>query len=594
MSPNHPDPIPRQPPDAGAFRLGAWLVDPGTGQIVRGETVVRVEPKAMDVLAYLAEHPGQVVSREELEREVWRGALVGYDAVTGTVIKLRKALEDDAREPRYIATIPKRGYRLLPGLVQGLGPAPSEPPPNGSQPGPIGSIARPAGAAPSRPPRSPAPPRSPWTRAAAIGAALVLVLLLAVALLTRQGRAPVPAPLVPRTADLPSLVVLPFANLAGDPDEQHVIAGLTEGLIANLSKIAGLRVIAPSSAFAFAGGTTDPRGVAEQLGVRYVLQGSLRRSGERLRVTAKLVDTTSGAHLWAEQFDGGAQDLFALQDQVAEGTARSLSVKLTEEERRGLSARPTTHFGAYDDYLRGRIIYSSLSRQENEQARALYRRAIEKDPRFALAYAGLAQTYIDDFRGGGNKDKTVTATEAARLAELAVALDERLPQAHFAVGYVDLYGLGDHDAAIARARRALELNPNFADAYALLSSAYFFAGELDKVFDLDQEAMRLNPAASFLYHVHLGRWDYLEGRYQEALESFLTAAAKDANYLPTHVWLAATYAKLGDLDSAEWSAEQVRILEPGFSVEEWMGRWPFKRPEHRALLISGLKGAGLE
>lgn len=124
--------------------------------------------------------------------------------------------------------------------------------------------------------------------------------------------------------------------------------------------------------------------------------------------------------------------------------------------------------------------------------------------------------------------------------------------------------------------------------------AYFFAGELDKIFDLDQEAMRLNPAASFLYHVHLGRRDYLEGRYREALDTFLIAAAKDANYLPTHVWLAATYAKLGDRDSAEWSAEQVRTLEPDFSVEEWVARWPFKKPEHRALLIGGLKEAGLE
>jgi adenylate cyclase len=586
MSPSHPGPVARLPPPTDRFRLGAWLVDPGSGQIANGATVIRVEPKAMDVLVYLAAHQGQVVSREDLERDVWRGALVGYDAVTGTIIKLRKALDDDAREPRYIATVPKRGYRLLRGVVQASEPAPPDPVPNSAEPAP-GPMSTP-------PVQTPSAPRVPWRKTAAIGLSLALVLAFAVTLLERRAQVPVRASLVPRTADLPSLVVLPFANLGPNPGEQYFIDGLTEGLIANLSKLAGLRVIAPSSAFAFAGGDSDPREAAEQLGVRYVLQGSLRRSGERLRVTAKLVDTSSGAHLWAEQFDGGERDLFALQDQVAEGTARALSVKLTEEERRGLAARPTTHFGAYDDYLRGRIIYGSLSHRENEQARVLYRRAIEKDPRFALAYAGLAQTYIDDFRGGGNKDKAGTATEARRLAERAVALDERLPQAHFAVGYVDLYGLGDHDAAIAEARRALELNPNFPDAYALLSSAYFFAGELDKVFDLDQEAMRLNPAASFLYLVHLGRRDYLEGRYQEALETFLTAAAKDANYLPTHVWLAATYAKLGDLDSATWSAEQVRILDPGFSVEEWVARWPFKKPEHRALLTGGLRAAGLQ
>jgi TolB-like protein/DNA-binding winged helix-turn-helix (wHTH) protein/Tfp pilus assembly protein PilF len=580
MSPSNSELVGHRPSDADRFQLGVWLVDPGSGEISSGHTVARIEPKAMDVLVYLASHEGEVVSREDLERHVWRGALVGYDAVTSTVIKLRKALDDDAREPRYIATVPKRGYRLLPGVVRRLEPRLAEPTPTWPR--------TPSASAPT------SAPRMSWRRIFTTGLPLALLLAIGVALLNRQEPVQAPVPLVPRTADLPSLAVLPFANLGRNPDEQYFIDGLTEDLIANLSKIAGLRVIARSSAFAFAGGDADPREAAEQLGVRYVLQGSLRRSGERLRVTAKLVDTASSAHLWAEEFDGGAQDLFALQDQVAEGTAKALSLKLTEDERRGLAARPTTHFEAYDDFLRGRMIYSSLSHRENEQARALYRRAIEKDPRFALAYAGLAQTYIDDFRGGGNKDKAGTATEARRLAERAVALDERLPQAHFAVGYVDLYGLGDHEAAIARAHRALELNPNFADAYALLSSAYFFGGELDKVFELDQEAMRLNPAASFLYHVHLGRRDYLEGRYQEALDTFLIAAAKDANYLPTHVWLAATYAKLGDRDSAEWSAEQVRTLEPGFSVEEWVGRWPFKKPEHRALLISGLEAAGLD
>jgi TolB-like protein/DNA-binding winged helix-turn-helix (wHTH) protein len=583
MSPSTPAPVERPPSNRDRFHLGVWLVDPGSGQIANGETVVRVEPKAMDVLVYLAAHQGQVVSREDLERHVWRGALVGYDAVTSTIIKLRKALDDDPRQPRYIATVPKRGYRLLPGVVKAVESPPAASRPGGPEPAPS---------------RAPAPiaqrPSVPWTRMAASGIGLLLFLGLAIALLNRQQRVQLPPPLAPRTVGIPGLAVLPFANLAGDPDEQYFIDGLTEDLITDLSKISGLRVIARSSAFAFAGSETDPRQAAKQLGVRYVLQGSLRRSADRLRVTAKLVDTESGAHLWAEQFDGGAQDLFALQDQVAERTATALSVKLTEEEKAGLATRPTTHFGAYDDYLRGRVIYGSLTHRENELARTLYRRAIEKDPRFALAYAGLALTYIDDFRSGGNKDKAATATEALRLAERAVALDERLPQAHFAVGYVDLYGLGDHDAAIAEARRTLELNPNYADAYALLSSAYFFAGEFDETFDLDQEAIRLNPASSFLYYVHLGRRDYLEGRYQEALDIFLTAAAKDYNYLPTHVWLAATYAKLGDLDSATWSAEQVRTLDPQFSTLEWVGRWPFKKAEHRAVLVSGLQTAGLE
>ena len=577
MSPSNPD-LPGTPEPADRrFRLGNWQVRPASGEIADGQTVVRIEPKAMDVLVYLAAHEGQVVSREELERNVWHGALVGYDAVTGTIIKLRKALDDDARHPRYIATIPKRGYRLLPGAVQ---------PPDPELPGGL-QLSAPALLSESRP----WPSRSWMLKIGLLAAILVAI---SVTVLVRQRQAPESDALVPRGSDIPSLAVLPFSNLGGDRDQQYFIDGLTEDLITGLSKLSGLRVIARNSAFAFAGTETPPREAAEQLGVRYVLQGSMRRSGDRLRVTARLVDTDTGTHLWAEQFDGGVGDLFAFQDRVAEQTAAALSVTLTESERRGLAAQPTTSFAAYEDYLRGRMIYGTLTKQENNLARAMYRHAIDKDPRFALAYAGLALSYIDDARSGWDEDDGTSADQAMEMAKKAVDLDGTLPQAHFALGFVYLYGQARHQEAIAEARRAIQLDPNYADAYALLSSAYFFAGELDRTIDLDQEAMRINPASSFIYHIHLGRRQYLEGRYHEALETLLSAAAKNYNYLPTHVWLAATYAKLGDLEEAEWSADQVRTLDPSFSVEDWMRRRPYKNPEHRRLLVSGLQAAGLD
>lgn len=574
MSPSNPD-LPGTPQSNDqAFRLGNWQVRPGSGEISDGRTVVRIEPKAMDVLVYLAAHEGQVVSREDLERDVWHGALVGYDAVTGTVIKLRKALDDDARHPRYIATVPKRGYRLLPGALQ-----PSNPE------GPHLS----ARALPSA--------SRPWrSRGWMLGIGLLAALLVAISVtvLVRHRQAPESDALVPRGADIPGLAVLPFSNLGDDRDQQYFIDGLTEDLITGLSKLSGLRVIARNSAFAFAGTDTLAREAAEQLGVRYVLQGSMRRSGDRLRVTARLVDTDTGAHLWAEQFEGGVGDLFAFQDRVAEQAATALSVTLTESERRGLAAQPTTSFAAYEDYLRGRMIYGTLTKQENNLARAMFRHAIEKDPNFALAYVGLALSYIDDARSGWDQNDGPSAEKAMEMARQAVTLDETLPQAHFALGFVYLYGQARHEDATAEAQRAIRLDPNYADAYALLSSAYFFAGALDKTIDLDQEAMRINPASSFIYHIHLGRRQYLEGRYHEALETLLSAAAKNYNYLPTHVWLAATYAKLGDLEEAEWSADQVRTLDPNFSIENWMRRRPYKDPEHRRLLVSGLQAAGLD
>ena len=218
----------------------------------------------------------------------------------------------------------------------------------------------------------------------------------------------------------------------------------------------------------------------------------------------------------------------------------------------------------------------------------------ERTPGFALAYAGLALTYIDEFRSRAGASREAAALKAIEYAEQAAALDDTLPQAHFAVGYVRLYGQADHEGAILEAKRALAENPNYADAYALLSSAYFFAGELGKTLELDREAMRLNPAASFVYDMHLGRKYFLEGRFRKALDFFLMGAAKDYNYVPTQVWLAATYAKMGDLDEATWAAEQVRILMPEFTIDDWMQFRPYKKPEHREALVEGLKLAGLK
>ena len=560
------------------FRIGEWLVLPAEGVLRQGAKTTRIEPRAMEVLVYLASRPGEVVSRDELERAVWQGALVGYDAVTSTVIKLRKAFGDDPRRPRYIATIPKRGYRLV-GTVERIADDADD------------------AAAPQPASEQQGAPRPAWYRSRpwlAAGGAVVLGLALLATLLMPPAEETAADPPLPRLPGLPTLAVLPFTNLSVDPQQQHLAAGISEDVTTGLSKLSGLRVIARNSTFAYAGIEADPREAALQLGVRYVLQGSVRRAGDRLRVTARLVDTQSGAHLWAEQFEGAAQDLFALQDRVTRQTATALSVRLTDNERAGLATRPTTSFDAYDFYLRGRVVYGSLTTRESALARAMYRRAIEEDPDFALAYAGLALTYIDEFRSSAGADAEAAAAEALRMAERAVALDATLPHAHFAVGYVHLYGQADHDRAISEARRALALNPNYADAYALLSSAYFFAGELEKTLELDREAMRLNPTSSFVYDMHRGRWHYLNGDYREALDIFLGSATKDYDYVPTQVWLAATYAMLGDLEEAEWTAGQIRTLVPDFTITEWMRQRPYKDAAQRERLMRGLRLAGLD
>ena len=557
------------------FFVGSWLVTPNEDIVSRDDRTERLEPLAMQVLVHLASRAGEVVSRSELEQAVWKGAVVSYDSVTSTVKKLRKALGDNPRNPRYIATIPKRGYQLVAPLKSTRG---------ADVPATVERISSSA----------PILGRNELSRyLVAAFVALAFLSVLGVMYVLYPDSSAEPVSLTPRAGDIPALVVLPFADLGGDSEQRHLADGMTEGVITSLSRLSGLRVIARNSAFAFADIGADPREAAEHLGVRYVLQGSMFSAGSRIRVNAKLIDTETGVHLWAERFDGRTTEFFTLQDSVAERTAHALSVRLTDSEKTKLSTSPTTHFGAYDYYLRGRVVYGSLTERESALARAMYRRAIAEDPTFSLGYAGLALTYIDDFRSRQGLDREAAASKAVMYAEQAVALDNTLPQAHFAVGYVRLYGRADHEGAIAEARQALTMNPNYADAYALLSSAYFFAGELDKTLELDREAIRLNPAASFVYEMHLGRRHYLEGRFQEALNIFLIGAAKDYHYIPTQVWLAATHAKLGDLDEAEWAAEQIRILMPEFTIEDWMQFRPYKNLEHRQALIDGLRLAGL-
>jgi adenylate cyclase len=475
----------------------------------------------------------------------------------------------------YIATVPKRGYRLLVSPVRVADiPVPESPGKTG---------------------------RNTFTRGRSrflyVGTGVVIALALLLVYAVRQSNGPLgpvdDAGIGLERQDKPAIAVLPFTNLSDDKDQQYFSDGMTEDIIAGLSKLSGLRVTARNSAFAFAGNEAEPEQVAELLGVRYLLQGSVRRSGQRIRVTARLIDAESGMHLWADHFDGDLQDLFTLQDQVAEQTAMALLVSLTAQERERLAVRPVTNYAAYDFYLRGRVIYGSLSRQENALARRMYQRALEQDPRFALAYTGLALTYIDDFRSGWDRQRRQLSAKALKLAQKAVSLDASLPQAHFVLGFVYLYGHADHDRAVEKAKEAIRLDPNYADAYALLSSAYFFAGQPDKTLELDRQAIRLNPASSFIYQIHLGRSYYFQGRYQDALKAFMIAASKNYDYLPNHLWLAATYARLGDVDEAQWEKEQVMTLDPTFDLARWLATRPYKHASQRNRLREGLEAAGL-
>lgn len=393
---------PAQRPDPDQpFRVGDWLVEPAVGGLTRDGQTVKLEPRVMDLLVYLAGRPGRVLSREELEQAIWAGTVVGYDALTSAIIKLRKAFDDDSRHPWLIETVPKRGYRLIAPVTEDV--TATSPEPTAEADAAASPALETQAVTPAPPATKPQSAGRSWRRLAL--AALVVVVLASLVVLwfaldrtppdTDPGAVPTPST---------SIAVLPFANLSGDPDFEYFSDGITEDITTDLSKVSSLLVIARNSAFAYKAQPLSLKSVAEALHVRYILEGSVRRSGADIRINAKLIDAETGSHLWVERYDRHIQDIFAVQDDVTRNIVAALALTLTDQEKKRVARRYSHSIEAYDLLLRGQSFYARSTKEDNARARALYLRAIEIDPTFARAHAAVALTHTEDFRHGWGAD----------------------------------------------------------------------------------------------------------------------------------------------------------------------------------------------
>jgi TolB-like protein/DNA-binding winged helix-turn-helix (wHTH) protein len=550
------------------FRVAGWRVDPATGYVSRDGRVVKLEPRVLGVLSCLARHAGDVVSREELERTVWAGRVVSYDALTGTVQKLRKALQDDPRRPRIIETLSKRGYRLIAPVTDAGSPAPG---------GGIGVGV----SVPRRPKRGPA---------LSLAAGIILVTGLTVMLLW-SGLRPVAEDRGETHGAVNSIAVLPFVNLSADPAQEYFSEGITDDLITRLAKDPTLFVIARDSSFLYKGPARDLHEVADRLRVRYVLSGSVRREDGRLRLNAQLVDTDTGSNVWAEHYEGGPGDIFAVQDEIARRTAAVLGGVALDPGVPAVRKAPSVD--AYDAFLHGRnrfLLYAS--RSENTKARELYGKALELDPEFALAHAMLAWTYAFEAMNGWSEDRDESLNRAMERAARATALDDALPVAHFVTGLVHRER-GAFREALREAEKAIELDPSYANAHVLLATLRYYSGRPEEGLELVRKAMRLNPHHPYNYPFHLGQACYILGRYDEAIEAFEQGLRSNPSSERLHVWLAAAYAQSGRTDDANWEAEQVLVLNPDFSPDRIREAFPFNEPRDLAHFMDGLKKAGL-
>jgi TolB-like protein/DNA-binding winged helix-turn-helix (wHTH) protein/Tfp pilus assembly protein PilF len=561
----------RTPTTLAPFQIADHRVDPSTLRVTGAGKDGRLEAKAMQVLVYLAEHPGRVVSRAELEERLWPGRVVTEDAVTNTIAKLRRVFGDDARHPRVVETVPKSGYRLIAGVT---------PIPEPQVRRPTASLSG-SGAQTRR-----------WRPALGWPAGTLAILLVVIAAWGLLARLDKPYPRNGPLTDKPAVAVLPFENLGPSPEQDYFAHGITADLITDLSKVSGLLVIAPGSVFAYKESGAGPTQISSELDVDYVVMGSVQRSADLLRVNVQLIDAMGERALWGERYDGAIQDVFDVQDRLTAAVIEALEVELVPIEKESLARRPTASIAAYDHYLRGLSEHGHRSKDQNISAKAQFQRAIELDPTFAQAYAGLALAHSRDAIDGWTETPSQSLQRAAELAATAAGMDPLLPQVHFVTGQVDLFR-GRHLEAIEAAQRAIRVDPNYADAFALTAWILNYAGRPDEALAALEKAMRLNPRPPASYLEILGEIRFVQRRYDESASVFRQVLDINPDYTRARMWLAAALAHAGAGDNASWEADELMVSTPGLTLARLDAAFPFKDPRQLDVLLSGLREAGV-
>jgi TolB-like protein len=390
----------------------------------------------------------------------------------------------------------------------------------------------------------------------------------------------------------PSIAVLPFQNLSGDPEQEYFADGMVEEIITALSRFHELFVIARNSSFTYKGRAVDVKHVARDLGVRYVLEGSVRKSGSRLRIMAQLIDASPATHLWAERFEGGLEDIFELQDRVASTVACTIGSKLRQAEIEQARRKPTESFDAYDCYLRGAATIHQWSRSASDEALTLVYKAIELDPRFAKAYALAAYCRARRLMTGYVADREGEKAEAEPLAKCAARLgtDDAMVLSTAAIALA--FASSNIEVSIALVERALVLNPNLGVAWLNSGWVRLFNGESELAIGHLEYAMRLSPFDPYrgLMWLGIAVAHLLGGRYEQSLSASERALPDDVNNLTL---LAASSALAGRMDKAHAAAVRIRESDPNFCISTLKVLSPLRRPEDFARLAEGLRLAGL-
>lgn len=529
--------------DPGRTPTG-WRFDRFTLDLVRGALLgpggveVALRPKSFALLRLLVGNAGCLLSRAVIMAAVWPDVVVGDESITQCVRDIRRALGDEAQ--LVLRTVPKRGYLLAAEVT----------PAEATATGP------PAAAADGGPAAT-----GPW----------------------------------PSLPGRPSIAVLPFANLSGDPGQDYFADGMVDDITTELARLRWLFVIARNSSFAYKGRAVDVRQVGRELGVRYLLEGSVRRAGDRLRIVGQLVDAATGAHLWADRFDGEAADVFDLQDQVTARVVATIAPRLEQAEIERAKRKPIESLDAHDHYLRGLAAFARFTAADNREALALFARAVALDRDHAAAHGMAARCYLQRKAFGWAVLPASEVAEAERLARRAAELGPEDAVALGAAGGALLTVAGEVEDGAALVDRATALSGNLAWVWNYSAYARLFLGEPETAIEHAARAMRLSPcdpqmfgiqAAVAIAHLFAGRWDEAASRAEAAVRqrpSFLVATCVAA----------ASAALAGRGADAAEAMDRLRRLNPSLRLANLDRLLPFRRPRDRARWAEGLRSAGL-
>jgi TolB-like protein/DNA-binding winged helix-turn-helix (wHTH) protein/Tfp pilus assembly protein PilF len=534
--------MPHEPQPDAPFRFAAYHANPATGELYKHGIRLKLQEQPFQVLLMLLERPGAVVSREELRQRLWaETTFVDFDHCLNIAMnKLRETLNDSPENPRFIETLPKRGYRFI---------APVER--MGASAGAAGDLRPSIGAAAPAVASARGAARAWWVAAAA------LVVLVGAMWMVWQGREMPQGASAVQTKRL-MLAVLPFENLTADAQQDYFVAGLTEEMIAQLGRMHASRlgVIARTSILQYAGTRKPITEIGRELKVDYVLEGSVRRERERVRVTVQLIQVSDQTHLWAETFDRGVDDLLRVQSEVAHDVAGALALELLPGEQEAMERMPTEDMGAYDDYLRGRHFWNRRTESDFERAIEYLESAIRKDAKFARAHAALADTY--NLMGGyAFRPAQEVFPKAKEAARRAMELDPALSASHAALGFAAFNYDWDFREAEKQFREALRRNPNNATAHQWYAELLHAWGRLAEAREEIARALELDPLSMAVMD-DKGWILVSEEKLEEAVRQFEAEAELNPQWPYAYYSLAAAHVYRKDFERARAVLERAR------------------------------------